>query len=72
MAPYVHRHGCGVVSEDFSPAALAAKLAVLTPEDIARYKLAAHAAAGELTTDRLRERVLSVALRGAGVEAFPP
>ena len=72
MAPYVHRYGCGIVSEDFTPSSLATKLAALSSADIARYKLAAHVAAGELTTDHLRERVLSVALRGAGVEAFPP
>ncbi len=72
MAPYVRSHGCGVVSDDFTPASLAAKLSALTPADIVRHKLASHAAAGELTTEKLRERVLSVALRGAGAEAFPP
>lgn len=70
MAPYVVRYSCGVVAEDFTPAALASKLSMLTVTDIERCKAAAHRAADDLNTDRLRERVLSAALHGAGVEAF--
>ena len=45
MARVVREHDCGVVADDFSLAAMAAKLNSLSPEDIMRYKQNSHRAA---------------------------
>lgn len=60
MAAVVREHGCGVVADDFTPAALAAALAALTPEDVRRFKARSDAAADVLCAERNRELVLGM------------
>jgi hypothetical protein len=72
MAPYVQRYRCGVVADDYTPEALATKLAPLTDTEITRLKHASHLAAAELVSDRLRDRLLACAVGGAGHEVFLP
>ncbi|WP_194092441.1 glycosyltransferase [Ornithinimicrobium flavum] len=52
MAGLVRRHGLGVVTDDFSAAALARALDRLTPADVAAGKTASHAAAHELSAEQ--------------------
>lgn len=51
MASLVHRHGLGVVTADFTAESLAATLEALTPEQVAGFKAASHAAAQELSAE---------------------
>lgn len=60
MADLVRRHSLGVVAADFEPATLAAAINRLSPDDIARFKHASHAAAEELSADRNREAFLAI------------
>jgi hypothetical protein len=59
MAGLVRRYGCGVVAADFTPEALAAELNSLDPGQIAGFKQASDAAAGELSAERNAEVILS-------------
>lgn len=52
MARVVREHDLGVVAADFNPATLAAALAALSPDDIARFKRNAHRAAALLNSDQ--------------------
>jgi len=52
MAAIVQHYGLGVVSEDFTPQRLAAKLNALTSADVARFKTQAGIAASELNAER--------------------
>lgn len=52
MAALVRRHGLGVVTDDFSPEALARALERLTREDVRAYKAASAAAARELSAEQ--------------------
>lgn len=52
MVNVVEKHGLGVVSEDFSVDSIVRTLQALTPEDVAKYKLASHASAHELSFER--------------------
>jgi hypothetical protein len=63
MAALVREHGCGVVADDFSPAALAAALAALGPDDVARLKQRSHVAAQALCAERNREVMLELVER---------
>jgi hypothetical protein len=67
MAAIVNKHDLGVVADDFTPQALAAKLNALTAGDIMRYKHNADAAARIYTAEAGMEslmRVLRQALAG--------
>ncbi|WP_122260766.1 glycosyltransferase family 1 protein [Ornithinimicrobium cerasi] len=52
MAALVRRHGVGVVTDDFTPAALARELDALTSADVRRFKAASDVAAHELCAER--------------------
>lgn len=56
MAEQTWLHDCGVVSDDFSPAALAARLNALGTADINRYKQASHRAAQNLHAGIMAEK----------------
>jgi glycosyltransferase involved in cell wall biosynthesis len=60
MAAVVNAWGCGIVTRDFSPAALAAALRSLDGHDIARMKERSHAAASELCAERSEKRLLEL------------
>lgn len=51
MAPYIERHGFGVITDDFSVSSLAKVLGELTTADIARWKQRSHDAAGVLSME---------------------
>ena len=51
MARLVTEHGLGAVAADFTASALTAVLDGLTPEQVAAWKRASHAAARELSSD---------------------
>lgn len=76
MAAIVNEWGCGVVSEDFTPQALAAALSTLTRPTVARMKANADRAARVLTAERnrdtVRDMVYSAVAAGRGVEGRPP
>ena len=71
MARLVHRHGLGVVSDDFSETSFAEALSTLTPERLAACKKASDAAARELSseTDERVETDLVRELLGATTTA---
>lgn len=52
MAALVRRHGLGVVTDDFSPQALARALDALDPESVRGWKVASHRAARELSAEQ--------------------
>jgi hypothetical protein len=60
MAELVTSHGFGVVTDDFTPGALARVLASLTSDRIADYKHRSHNAAAELSSERNGEIVLDL------------
>jgi glycosyltransferase involved in cell wall biosynthesis len=60
MAAVVREWECGVVADDFTPAAFAAALASLDPEDIVRMKRRSHIAADELCAERSEQRLLGL------------
>ncbi len=69
MARLLREDDLGVVTDDFSPAALARALAALTPDAVARFKRNAHAAARRLSADTVRTQLHALAerlLAGAG------
>jgi hypothetical protein len=63
MAAIVREHGCGVMADDFTPAALAAALRALEPGDVERLKYRSDAAAAVLCAERNRELVLELVER---------
>lgn len=60
MARVVRDVGCGVVSRDFSPEAMAEALRTLDPERIMEYKWRAHEAAARLNAGQSRAAVLEL------------
>jgi glycosyltransferase involved in cell wall biosynthesis len=60
MAAVVREWDCGVVADDFTPAALAATLDSLDADDIARMKRRSHAAAEQLCSERTEQRLLDL------------
>jgi hypothetical protein len=60
MAAVVREWGCGAVTGDFTPAALAATLDSLDADDIARMKRRSHAAADELCAEKNEQRLLDL------------
>lgn len=65
MARLVRHHDLGIVAEDFSPEALAARLQELTPDRVMHYKAQAHRAARELSFEAnsaLLEQILQDAV----------
>ncbi|HOU31979.1 MAG TPA: glycosyltransferase [Synergistaceae bacterium] len=73
MGRLVRQHQLGVVGEDFSPEALAARLRELTPEQVRVYKENSHRAARELSSETnmaVLERVLEEAARGRSAGAI--
>lgn len=60
MARVVRETGCGVVSRDFSPQAMAEVLRTLDRERIEAYKRRSHEAARELSAERSRATLLEV------------
>ena len=71
MARLVREHDLGVVADDFQPASLAAVLARLSADDIARFKLQSHRAAAELNSDQTNAVVRAFAVSGAPPPASP-
>jgi hypothetical protein len=63
MARLARRHGFGIVADSFEPAALAERLAALTPGDVAALKARAHEAADVLNAERSRRTVVEVVER---------
>jgi len=51
MAEFVRDNGIGMVAEGYSPESIAAAVDALTPQDVVRFKAAAHARARELSAD---------------------
>jgi len=66
MARVVERHALGVVADDFSPRALAARLGALDPARLREFKTNAHRAARELSAERARGQILAQAARALG------
>jgi hypothetical protein len=64
MARYVREHDLGIVAADFDPRSIAAALAALTAEDIARYKENAHRAAAVLNSNQTDAMVRELAQHG--------
>ena len=60
MAAVVREWDCGVVADDFTPAALAATLGSLDAAKITRMKQRSHAAADELCAERTQQRLLDL------------
>jgi glycosyltransferase involved in cell wall biosynthesis len=60
MAAVVRDWDCGVVADDFSPAALAASLGALDSGEIARLKRRSDAAADELCAERAERRLVDL------------
>jgi glycosyltransferase involved in cell wall biosynthesis len=72
MARIVHQWDCGIVSDDYTPQALAAAIAATTRERLAKLKRNAGRAARELCAERNREIVIDVvnrALRSGGLDS---
>lgn len=66
MAGVVRDHECGLVTRDFTPAALAEALSGLTREAIASFKQRSDRAAGQLSAERNRAAVLQLVDRALG------
>lgn len=68
MVRILHEHDLGLVAEDFTTEALAARIAELTPEGVRRYKhnadVAARALSAESYTDAWRRAIDRIAARG--------
>jgi hypothetical protein len=60
MARLVRRYDCGIVSDDFTPQALARRLNALDSDRIDYYKRQSHAAARELSFGKCAETLLAV------------
>jgi hypothetical protein len=71
MERVVREHDCGVVADGFTPAALASALRSLSPERIAEYKLHADRAAGALSAEQNREKVLGLVDRALATSTHP-
>ncbi|WP_127129519.1 glycosyltransferase family 4 protein [Georgenia sp. SYP-B2076] len=73
IAPLVRDHGVGVVTEGYESADLVQVLESLTVADVERYKAASHAAAEELSAERLSapwvDGVSALAARASGPRA---
>ncbi|MBP7147109.1 MAG: hypothetical protein KBD01_06165 [Acidobacteria bacterium] len=63
MVRLLRENDLGLVTDDFSPAALARTLAALTPDAVARFKRNAHAAARRLSADTVRTQLHRLAER---------
>lgn len=66
MARIVRERELGVVSDDFSPEAMARALSTLSAGDINRFKANSDAAARDLSSERNRELLLALAARVLG------
>jgi len=60
MARLVRQFDCGVVADDFSPRALAARLGAMTSERLDYYKRRSHAAAAEVCYENCSQTLISV------------
>ncbi len=64
MSAILRQHDLGVITEDFTPQALASAIRSLTPESIARFKSNAHSVAQSLcweqNEEHLRETLFSL------------
>jgi len=63
MAAIVKERDLGVISDDFTPQALAAKINALTPENIMRFKHNTAKAAKELTAEASMRKLTDILLR---------
>lgn len=59
MAPLAREHGFGIIAERYDPAALAARIAALSRDELAARKAAAHRAAQVLNAEANAERIVS-------------
>lgn len=71
MASYVREHDLGLVADDFQPRTLARALAVLSADDIARFKQQAHRAAEVLNSTHTDAALRALALRHPNVSSTP-
>ncbi|MBN2515302.1 MAG: glycosyltransferase [Deltaproteobacteria bacterium] len=60
MARCVRKYDCGVVSSDFTIKSIASKLNALSTEDIVKYKVNSHKAAGHLCAEKNRDLLLNI------------
>lgn len=66
MSSFMERYGCGVVSENFSPASFAQTLNALTAEKVTSLKKASHQAARHLNAEKNQEiwqQIVETAIR---------
>lgn len=66
MAAIVREHNLGIVSDDFSPQAMAKCLNALTRDDIARYKVNTHNAAELFNASHEMDKIRAVVVRLTG------
>lgn len=60
MAKIVNDYNCGIVSEDFTIESMARKLNALSTNDIVKYKMNSHNAAGYLCAEKNRDMLLNI------------
>jgi len=60
MAKIVDEYNCGIVSEDFTIESMAKKLNSLSTDDIVKYKMNSHIAAGHLCAEKNEKLLLNI------------
>ena len=60
MAKIVNEYNCGIISEDFTIESMAKKLNSLSTDDIVKYKMNSHIAAGYLCAEKNEEILMNI------------
>lgn len=60
MAKIVNEYNCGIISEDFTIESMAKKLNSLSTDDIVKYKMNSHIAAGHLCAEKNKDILLNI------------
>ncbi len=60
MAKTVNEYNCGIISEDFTIESMAKKLNSLSTDDIVKYKMNSHIAAGHLCAEKNKDILLNI------------
>ncbi len=60
MAKVVNEYNCGIISEDFTVESMARKLNALSTDDIVKYKMNSHRAAGYLCAEKNKDMLLNI------------
>jgi len=60
MAKIVNEYNCGIISKDFTIESMAKKLNSLSTDDIVKYKMNSHNAAGHLCAEKNEEMLLNI------------